>query len=108
MTIIYKEGKGKTNCDGLSRWPLDNVKSNPAYDTEAFSKTNIHFMEKDRRKKFRFSKWEPRSGTPDTHQCEPAEAKTLIFGISYSEFHNEFFNLDIKTYSKHKWCKILL
>ncbi|MBW0583407.1 hypothetical protein O181_123122 [Austropuccinia psidii MF-1] len=30
MTIIYKEGKSHTNADGLSRWPLDNVKSNPA------------------------------------------------------------------------------
>ncbi|MBW0578941.1 hypothetical protein O181_118656 [Austropuccinia psidii MF-1] len=34
MTIIYKEGKSHTNADGLSRWPLDNVKSNPAYDPE--------------------------------------------------------------------------
>ncbi|MBW0585924.1 hypothetical protein O181_125639 [Austropuccinia psidii MF-1] len=32
MTIIYKEGKSHTNADGLRRWPLDNVKSNPAYD----------------------------------------------------------------------------
>ncbi|MBW0545375.1 hypothetical protein O181_085090, partial [Austropuccinia psidii MF-1] len=31
MTIIYKEVKSHTNADGLSRWPLDNVKSNPAY-----------------------------------------------------------------------------
>ncbi|MBW0489170.1 hypothetical protein O181_028885 [Austropuccinia psidii MF-1] len=29
MSIIYKEGKSHTNEDGLSRWPLDNVKSNP-------------------------------------------------------------------------------
>ncbi|MBW0553064.1 hypothetical protein O181_092779 [Austropuccinia psidii MF-1] len=35
MTIIYKEGKSHTNSDCLSRWPLDNVKSNPAYDPEA-------------------------------------------------------------------------
>ncbi|MBW0474266.1 hypothetical protein O181_013981 [Austropuccinia psidii MF-1] len=34
MTIIYKEGKSHTNADGLSRWPLDNVKSNPAYEPE--------------------------------------------------------------------------
>ncbi|MBW0488756.1 hypothetical protein O181_028471 [Austropuccinia psidii MF-1] len=34
MKIIYKEGKSHTNADGLSRWPLDNVKSNPAYDPE--------------------------------------------------------------------------
>ncbi|MBW0460374.1 hypothetical protein O181_000089 [Austropuccinia psidii MF-1] len=31
MTIIYKEGKSHTNADGLSRWPLDNVKSNSVF-----------------------------------------------------------------------------
>ncbi|MBW0529975.1 hypothetical protein O181_069690 [Austropuccinia psidii MF-1] len=55
MTIIYKEGKSHTNSDGLSRWPLNNVKSNPAYDPEVESKIPIHFMEIDRRKNFRFS-----------------------------------------------------
>ncbi|MBW0581769.1 hypothetical protein O181_121484 [Austropuccinia psidii MF-1] len=50
MTIIYKEGKSHTNGDGLSRWPLDNVKSNPAYDPEVAAKIPIHFMEIDRRK----------------------------------------------------------
>ncbi|MBW0485039.1 hypothetical protein O181_024754 [Austropuccinia psidii MF-1] len=30
MSIIYKGGKSHTNDDGLSRWPLDNDKSNPA------------------------------------------------------------------------------
>ncbi|MBW0536089.1 hypothetical protein O181_075804 [Austropuccinia psidii MF-1] len=63
MTIIYKEGKSHINADGLSRWPLDNVKSNPAYDPEAAAKIPIHFMEIDRRKNFRFSEWEPESGT---------------------------------------------
>ncbi|MBW0545154.1 hypothetical protein O181_084869 [Austropuccinia psidii MF-1] len=50
MTIIYKEGKCHTNADGLSRWPLDNVKSNPAYDPEVAAKIPIHFMKTDRRK----------------------------------------------------------
>ncbi|MBW0498352.1 hypothetical protein O181_038067 [Austropuccinia psidii MF-1] len=36
MTIIYKESKSHTNSGGLSRWPLDNVKSNVAYDPEVF------------------------------------------------------------------------
>ncbi|MBW0584571.1 hypothetical protein O181_124286 [Austropuccinia psidii MF-1] len=31
ITIINKEGKSHTNADILSRWPLDNVRSNPAY-----------------------------------------------------------------------------
>ncbi|MBW0521864.1 hypothetical protein O181_061579 [Austropuccinia psidii MF-1] len=61
MTIMYKEGKSHTNADGLSRWPLDNVKSNPAYDPEVAAKIPIHFMEIDRKKNFRFSEWAPES-----------------------------------------------
>ncbi|MBW0461515.1 hypothetical protein O181_001230 [Austropuccinia psidii MF-1] len=38
MNIIYKECRSHTNADGLSRWPLDNVKSNPAYEPEAAAK----------------------------------------------------------------------
>ncbi|MBW0545145.1 hypothetical protein O181_084860 [Austropuccinia psidii MF-1] len=55
MTIIYKEGKIHTNADGLSRWPLDNFKSNTAYDPEVAAKIPIHYMEIDRRKNFIFS-----------------------------------------------------
>ncbi|MBW0506727.1 hypothetical protein O181_046442 [Austropuccinia psidii MF-1] len=54
MTIIYKEGKSHTNEDDPSRWPLDNVKRNPAYDPEVAAKIPIHFMEIERRKKLRF------------------------------------------------------
>ncbi|MBW0463736.1 hypothetical protein O181_003451 [Austropuccinia psidii MF-1] len=64
--IIYKEGKINTNADGLSRWPLDNVKSNPEYDPEVAANIPIHFMEIDRRKNFRFSEWEPESGIPNS------------------------------------------
>ncbi|MBW0563411.1 hypothetical protein O181_103126 [Austropuccinia psidii MF-1] len=108
MTIIYKEGKSHTNADGLSRWPLDNVKSNPAYDPEVESKIPIHFMEIDRGKNFRFSEWAPRSGTPDRGKTESEGTETPILGISSSELHNEFFNAVIKTYSKHQQCGILL
>ncbi|MBW0560253.1 hypothetical protein O181_099968 [Austropuccinia psidii MF-1] len=45
LDIIYKEGKSHTNSDGLRRWPLDNVKSNPAYDPKGAAKIPIHFME---------------------------------------------------------------
>ncbi|MBW0480974.1 hypothetical protein O181_020689 [Austropuccinia psidii MF-1] len=55
MSIIYTEGKSRTNSDGLSRWPLDNVKSNPAYDPEIAAKISNHVMEIDRRKNFRFA-----------------------------------------------------
>ncbi|MBW0509466.1 hypothetical protein O181_049181 [Austropuccinia psidii MF-1] len=65
MTIIYKEGKSHTNEDGFSRLPLDNVKSNPAYDPEVAAKIPIHFMEIDRKKNCRFSVCEPECGTPD-------------------------------------------
>ncbi|MBW0471704.1 hypothetical protein O181_011419 [Austropuccinia psidii MF-1] len=50
IIIIYKEGKTHNNFDGLSRWPLDNVKGKPSYDLEVDSETPIHFMEIDRRK----------------------------------------------------------
>ncbi|MBW0462915.1 hypothetical protein O181_002630 [Austropuccinia psidii MF-1] len=71
MTIIYKEGKRHTNGDGLRRWPLDNVKSNPAYDSEVTAKIPIHFMEIERKKKPRISEWAPESGTPDGGDTEP-------------------------------------
>ncbi|MBW0565355.1 hypothetical protein O181_105070 [Austropuccinia psidii MF-1] len=107
ITITNKEGKSHTNAGGLRRWPLDNVKSNPAYDPEVAAKIPIHFMEMDRRKNFRFSEWEPKSGTPDSGETEPEGAETLISGISSSEFNNEFFSEVIKTYAKHKQCSIL-
>ncbi|MBW0497233.1 hypothetical protein O181_036948 [Austropuccinia psidii MF-1] len=54
MNIIYKEGKSQTNADGLSRWQLDNVKINPAYDHEVAAKIPIHCIEIDRRKNLKF------------------------------------------------------
>ncbi|MBW0480246.1 hypothetical protein O181_019961 [Austropuccinia psidii MF-1] len=66
MNIIYKEGKSHTNADGLSRWPLDNVKSNPAYYPEVAAKIPLHFMEIDRRQNFKCCEWAPESGTPDS------------------------------------------
>ncbi|MBW0470082.1 hypothetical protein O181_009797 [Austropuccinia psidii MF-1] len=65
MNIIYKEGKRHTNVDGLSIWPMNKVKRNPAYDPEVATKILIHFMEIDRKKNFIFSEWAPESGTPD-------------------------------------------
>ncbi|MBW0522645.1 hypothetical protein O181_062360 [Austropuccinia psidii MF-1] len=103
MTIIYKEGKSHTNSDGLSRWPLDNVKSNPAYDPEVEAKIPIHFMEIDRKKNFRFSEWAPQSGNTSSEGTE-----TPILGISSSELRTKFFNAVMKTYDKHKQCSILL
>ncbi|MBW0495964.1 hypothetical protein O181_035679 [Austropuccinia psidii MF-1] len=108
MTIIYKEGKSHTNADGLSRWLLDNVKSNTAYDPEVAAKIPINFMEIERRKNFRFSGWETRSGTPDSGNTETEGTETPILGINSSELHNEFFSLVTKTYAKQKKCGILL
>ncbi|MBW0506345.1 hypothetical protein O181_046060 [Austropuccinia psidii MF-1] len=68
MTIICKEFKSHKNADDLRRWPLDNIKSNPAYDPEVAAKIPIHFMEIDRRKNFRISEWAPGSGTPDSEK----------------------------------------
>ncbi|MBW0583423.1 hypothetical protein O181_123138 [Austropuccinia psidii MF-1] len=108
MTIIYKEGKSHTNADGLSRWPLDNVKSNPAYDLEVAAKIPIHFMEIDRRRNFRFSEWAPGSGTLDSGNTDSEGTETPILGISSSELHNEFFSAVLKYYAKHKQCGTLL
>ncbi|MBW0592706.1 hypothetical protein O181_132421 [Austropuccinia psidii MF-1] len=107
MTIIYKEGKSHTNSDGLSRWPLYNVKSNQAYDPQLSANIPIHFMEIDRRKNFRFSEWAPESGTPDSRDTNSEGTETPILGISSSHLHNKFFSALMKTYAKHKQCGIL-
>ncbi|MBW0495198.1 hypothetical protein O181_034913 [Austropuccinia psidii MF-1] len=78
MTIIYKEGKSHTNADGLSIWPLDNVKSKPAYDPEVAAKIPIHYMETDRRKNFRFSEWATESGTPNSGDTDSEGTETPI------------------------------
>ncbi|MBW0529232.1 hypothetical protein O181_068947 [Austropuccinia psidii MF-1] len=90
MTIIYKEGKSHTNPDGLRRWPLDNVKSNQAFDPEVAAKIPIHFMEIDRMRNFRFSEWAPGSGTLDSGNTDSERTETPILGMSSSELHNEF------------------
>ncbi|MBW0462205.1 hypothetical protein O181_001920 [Austropuccinia psidii MF-1] len=108
MTIIHKEVKSHTNADGLIRWPLDNVKRNPAYDPEVAAKINIHFMEIDRKKNFRISEWAPGSGTLDSENTDSEGTETPILGKSSAELHNELFNAVMKTYSKHKQCGILL
>ncbi|MBW0578123.1 hypothetical protein O181_117838 [Austropuccinia psidii MF-1] len=107
ITIIYKEGKSHTNADGLRRWSLDNVKSNPAYGPEVAAKITIHFMEIDGRKNFRFSERATGSGTPDSGDTDSEGRETPILGISSSELHNEFFSAVMKTYAKHKQCGIL-
>ncbi|MBW0522086.1 hypothetical protein O181_061801 [Austropuccinia psidii MF-1] len=81
ITIIYKEGKSHTNADGLRRLPLDNFKSNPAYNPEVAAKVPIHFMEIDRKKNFRFSVWAPESGTPDSGNTDSEGTETPILGI---------------------------
>ncbi|MBW0522401.1 hypothetical protein O181_062116 [Austropuccinia psidii MF-1] len=108
IIIIYKEGKRNTNENGLSRWPLDNVRSNPVYDPEVAAKIPIHFMEIDRRKNFRFSELAPGSGTLDSGNTDSEGTETPILGISSSELHNEFFSAVLKSYAKHKQCGILL
>ncbi|MBW0568464.1 hypothetical protein O181_108179 [Austropuccinia psidii MF-1] len=107
MTIIYKEGKSHTNADGLSRWPLDNVRGNPAYDPEVAANIPIHFMEIDRMNTFRFSEWAPGSGTLDRGNTDLEGTETFILGISSSELHNEFFSAVLKSHAKHKQCGIL-
>ncbi|MBW0535229.1 hypothetical protein O181_074944 [Austropuccinia psidii MF-1] len=108
MTIIYKKGKSHTNVDGLSRWPLHNVNSNPAFDPEVADKIPIHFMDRDSKKNFRISEWEPESGTFDSGNTNSEGTEIPILGRSSSEPHNEFFSAVLKSYAKHKQCDILL
>ncbi|MBW0592008.1 hypothetical protein O181_131723 [Austropuccinia psidii MF-1] len=108
INIIYRKGKSHTNADGLSRWPLENFKSNTAYDPDTAAKIPIHFMEIDRKKNFRFSEWAPESGTPDSENTNSEGTETPILGIGSSELHTEFFDSVMKTYAKHKQCGILL
>ncbi|MBW0587454.1 hypothetical protein O181_127169 [Austropuccinia psidii MF-1] len=108
MTTIYKEGKSHTNADGLIRWPLDNIKSNPAYYPEVAAKIPIHFMEIDRKKNFRFYEWAPESDTLNSGNTDSEGTETPILGISSSELNNKFFSVVLKSYAKHKQCGILL
>ncbi|MBW0466352.1 hypothetical protein O181_006067 [Austropuccinia psidii MF-1] len=108
MIIIYKEGKSHTNADGLSRWTLDNVERNLAYDPEVAAEIPIHFMEIDKKKNFRFFEWAPESGTPDSGNTSSEGTETPILVIGSSELHTEFFNAVMKTYAKHKQFGILL
>ncbi|MBW0481952.1 hypothetical protein O181_021667 [Austropuccinia psidii MF-1] len=108
MTIIYNEGQSHTNADGLSRWPLDNFKSNPAYDPEVAAKIPIHLMEIYRRENLRFSKWAPESGTLEIRKTDSEGTETPILGISSPELHNESFSALLKSYARHKQCGILI
>ncbi|MBW0465347.1 hypothetical protein O181_005062 [Austropuccinia psidii MF-1] len=108
MTIIYNKGKSYTNADGLSRWPLDNFKRNPAYDPKVAAKIPIHFMEIDRRKNFRFSEWAPEFGISDSGNTEPEGKENFILQISFSELHNEFISSVTKAYAKNKPWSIIL
>ncbi|MBW0483111.1 hypothetical protein O181_022826 [Austropuccinia psidii MF-1] len=65
-------------------------------------------MEIDKRKNFKFSKWAPGNGTPDSGDTGSEGTETPILGISSSELHNEFFKEVMKTYAKQKQCSILL
>ncbi|MBW0470782.1 hypothetical protein O181_010497 [Austropuccinia psidii MF-1] len=65
-------------------------------------------MEVDRRKNFRLSEWAPEIGTPNSGDTYSEGTETLILGISSSELHNEFFNVVMKKYVKHKQCGIFL
>ncbi|MBW0513161.1 hypothetical protein O181_052876, partial [Austropuccinia psidii MF-1] len=108
MNIIYKEGKSPTIADGLRRWPLSNVKRNPAYEPKIAAKMLINLMKIDRRKNFKFPECAPEFGTSDQNNTKPEGTQAPILAIFPSEMHNEFLIPVTKTYSKHKQCRILL
>ncbi|MBW0472930.1 hypothetical protein O181_012645 [Austropuccinia psidii MF-1] len=119
MTIIYKEGKSHSNAYGLRRWPLNNVKSNPAYDSEVAAKIPIHFMEIYRRKNFIFSEWEAERCTPDSGDTYSEVIETPIVAYCFNSFNrsrvaqseepwvrdykdNKFFLIDGLLYHREK------
>ncbi|MBW0587482.1 hypothetical protein O181_127197 [Austropuccinia psidii MF-1] len=51
----------------------------------------------DRRRNFRFSEWEPASGTLDGGNTDSSGTETSILGIGSSELHNEFFSSVLKS-----------
>ncbi|MBW0465776.1 hypothetical protein O181_005491 [Austropuccinia psidii MF-1] len=108
MTITYKEVKIHTYADGVSQWPLENVKSNRDFDPEVAANIPIHFMEIDRKKNLILFEWAPASVIPDTHQSESEEIETPILVTISSELQNELFNSVIKAYAKYKQCSICL
>ncbi|MBW0526717.1 hypothetical protein O181_066432 [Austropuccinia psidii MF-1] len=59
-------------------------------------------MDIDRKKNFRFSEWEPESGTSDSGNTSSEGTETPILGISSSELRPKFFSAVMKTYTKHK------
>ncbi|MBW0487205.1 hypothetical protein O181_026920 [Austropuccinia psidii MF-1] len=65
-------------------------------------------MKIDRKMNFRFSEWEPESGTLDSGNTDSEGTETPILVISSSELHNEFFSAVLKSYSQQKQCSILL
>ncbi|MBW0516938.1 hypothetical protein O181_056653 [Austropuccinia psidii MF-1] len=90
------------------RWPLDNVKSKQAYDSEVAAKIPIHLMERDRKTNFRVSEWAPENGTFESGNTDSEGTETPILGISSSELHNESFSAVLTSYAKHKQCGIVL
>ncbi|MBW0480198.1 hypothetical protein O181_019913 [Austropuccinia psidii MF-1] len=65
-------------------------------------------MEIDMRKNFRFSEWEPGSGTSNSGETDSEGTETPILGITFPELHNELFSEVMRSYVKHKQCGILL
>ncbi|MBW0472504.1 hypothetical protein O181_012219 [Austropuccinia psidii MF-1] len=106
--ICYISRQLKDSEDSLSRWPLDKVKSNTAYDPEVAAKIPSNFMEIDRKKNFRFSQWAPERCTFDSGKTDSEGTETPIQGISFSKLQNEFSSAVLKSYDKHKQCGSLL
>ncbi|MBW0463216.1 hypothetical protein O181_002931 [Austropuccinia psidii MF-1] len=69
---------------------------------------NMNIIYKEGKKNFKFSEWEPESGTSDSGNTDSEGTETPILGIGSSELNNEFFNAVMKTYAKHKQCGIFL
>ncbi|MBW0486238.1 hypothetical protein O181_025953 [Austropuccinia psidii MF-1] len=97
----------KTTNRHMLRWKIA-IQGYRAYDPEVAANIPIQFLEIDRRKNFRFSEWEPESGTADSNNTDSEGTETPILGMSSLELHNELFSAVMRTYAKNKQCDVML
>ncbi|MBW0475069.1 hypothetical protein O181_014784 [Austropuccinia psidii MF-1] len=93
MTTGYKEGKGHTNEDGLSRWPLNNDQAISAYYLEKRAKIPIQYMEIDRKRNFELSIWALYNDPTNPEQSFEEYEEVAILGIRSSNLNTEFLKL---------------
>ncbi|MBW0483156.1 hypothetical protein O181_022871 [Austropuccinia psidii MF-1] len=107
MTVIYNEVQSNKNEYVLSRWLVDNFKSNLSFGPGVAEEVTTNFMDVYRKKNFRFSKLAPQSGTLVIGDAATEDKEKLILRICSLEIHAGFVNSVHRSYTKHKPFGIL-